>query len=273
MRMKKRRKTKKIGLLAQHARCFLSAKFIIAAIVLIGLAAAAFGYAVYEEKSAEVSKKASAALDSANSSELAASSVFTVSALFESGNTSTPAFSPLDLSYDIGVYVYSKKKHVCNDYKNIYKQDYFSMRCKVATGVWRGHLVKKINVAGYGKLRVKANLSIKDYTDYFAECGHKGVNRDDFFALAALSFDPQRTFDWDCNHEVAEAKWSMCQVLRTDPGVMAYCGVPMCSNGRSCDFEIDVSKQSEVYLLYSANDAWMADIEGSLSNVEYSLIK
>lgn len=271
--MKKRRKKRKIGFFAQHTRRFLSAKFIIAAVVLTGLAAAVFSYAVYEEKSAAISKKASAASDSANSFEIAASSVSTAASFFESAGASTPAFSSLDLSYDMGVYVYSKKKHVCNDYRNVYKADYFSMRCKVADGVWRGHLVKKIAVAGYSKLRVKANLGVKDYTEYFAECGHKGVNRDDFFTLAALSFDPQRSFDWDCNHEVAEAKWSMCQVLKTDPGVMAYCGVPICSNGRSCDFEIDVSKKSEIYLLYSANDAWVADIEGSLSNVEYALTK
>jgi len=270
--MKKRRKTKKIGLFARHARHFLNIKSIIYIVVLASLSVVAFGYVAYEQKSAAISLKASAAPELMDSLRPATSASM-VAAIFEDAATSTPVFSSLDLSYDIGVYVYSKKKHVCNDYRNVYKPNYFSMRCKVAEGVWRGHLVKKIEVAGYSKLRVKAGLGVKDYTDYFAECGHKGVNRDDFTTLMVLSYNPETSFAWDCNHEVVEAKWQMCQVLKTDPGVMAYCNVPMCSNGKSCDFEIDVSKKDAVYLLFSTNDAWVADIEGSLSNAEYALIK
>ncbi len=267
--MKKRRgkKKKKTGFFSRHAW------LIVAAIVLSVLSSAAFSYVIFEEKSAVISKKTSIVSILADSSEPAAASVSTAAATFEDSVTSTLKFLPLDLSYDTGVYVYSKKKHVCNDYKNIYKSNYFSMRCKVASGVWRGHLVKKIDVAGYAKLRVKASLGVKDYTDYFAECGHKGINRGDFITLMALSYDPEQSFRWDCNHEVVEAKWQMCQVKKTDPGVLASCNLPMCSNSINCDLEIDVEKQSAIYLLFSANDAWVADVEGSLSNVEYSLIK
>jgi hypothetical protein len=271
--MGRKKGKKKFAFLFRHAKCFLSAKFITAALVLAGLSAVAAGYIIYEKKLAGGSEKVSAASELTNSSMPARTPASTVAAFFEDTAASTPIFLPLDLSYDIGVYVYSKKKHVCNDYRNVMKPNYFSMRCKVADGVWRGHLVKKIDVAGYSKLRVKAGLGINDYTDYFAECGHQGVNRDDFIALAALSYDPQRTFDWDCNHEVVESKWSMCQVQKIDPGVIAYCGVPMCTKSRSCDLEIDVSKERAIYLLFSVNDAWVADIEGSLSNVQYALIK
>lgn len=253
--MKIRRNKKQIGLLAQHLKCFSSLKFIIIVIIFAGLSAGAGAFkAVYGKNTAIFDKQ--------------------FVPISESGEAfSAPVFSSLNLSYDIGVYVYSKKKYVCRDYRNNIKSDYFSMRCKDAKGIWRGHLVKKIDVAGYNKLRVKASLGVNDYTDYFAECGHKGVNRDDFISLAAVTFDPEETFRWDCNHAVAEEKWSMCQVLKTDPGVAAYCGVSMCSKGRSCDFEIDVSKNSAIYLLFSVNDAWLADIEGSLSNAEYALIK
>lgn len=265
--MKKRRRAKKNNFFAQYAR------LIIAAVVLAVLSFAAFSYIIYEKKVSAVSEKISVASESADFSAPQRTPASTIAAFFEPAATSTPAFLPLNLSYDMGIYVYSKKKYVCNDYRNVVKPNYFSMRCKVASGIWRGHYVKKIDVEGYGKLRVKASLGISDYTDYFAECGHKGVNRDDFIALTALSYDPESTFRWDCNHEVAENKWSMCQVLKTDPGVIAHCGVPMCAKSRSCDLEIDVSKKSAVYLLFSVNDAWMADIEGSLSNVEYALIK
>lgn len=263
--MKKRRK--KDRFFSQHAWQ------IAAAVVLAVLSSAAFSYLIYEQKSEAIYKKVSVASEPANSSISAAPSASTLAASFDVTATSTPIFSPLDLSYGAGIYVYSKKEHVCNDYRNIIRPNYFSMRCKVADGIWRGHFVKKIDVAGYNKLRVKASLGVNDYTDYFAECGHKGVNRDDFINLVAFRYDPTFKLDAECNHEVAEEKWSKCQVANSDPGVVAHCGVPMCSNGRSCDFEINVSKRDAIYLVFSVNDVWVADIEGSLSNVEYALIK
>jgi hypothetical protein len=271
--MKKRGRAKKIWFFARSPRHSFNTELIIFIVIFAGLVAIISGLIIYGKKFAAVSEKTSAAPEPANFLKPAAASSATLAAFVEPAATSTPVFSPVDLSYDMGIYVYSKKKHVCNDYRNVIKPNYFSMRCKVADGIWRGHLVKKIDVAGYSKLRVKANLGVKDYTDYFAECGHKGINRDDFIELKALSYDPERNFIWDCNHEVVEAKWSMCQVKKTDPGVLAYCGLPMCSNSTNCDFEIDVAKKDAIYLLFTANDAWVADIEGSLSNVEYSLIK
>ncbi|MFH1193753.1 MAG: hypothetical protein V1661_02035 [bacterium] len=271
--MKKRGKRKKIWFFARPARHSFNIELIIFIVIFAGLVAIISIYMVYEKKAAIVSNETSAAPEQASFSLSARTPALMLASSVESAATSTPVFFPLDLSYDMSIYVYSKKKYVCNDYRNVVKPNYFSMRCKVASGIWRGHLVKKIDVAGYSKLRVKAGLGVNDYTDYFAECGHQGVNRDDFTALAALSYDPQRTFDWDCNHEVVEERWQKCQVKKTDPGVLAYCGLPMCSKSKSCDFEIDVSKKSEIYLLFSTNDAWMADIEGSLSNVEYALTK
>lgn len=271
--MKKRRKIKKIWPFARLARRSFNVELIIFIVIFAGLTAIISGFMIYEKKAAIIFNKTSAAAEREKFSITAKNPAIMLAASVESAAASAPVFFSLDLSYGAGIYVYSKKKHVCNDYKNVYGLNYFSMRCKVAEGVWRGHFVKKIDVAGYSKLRVKAGLGVNDYTDYFSECGHKGVNRDDFVALMALSYDPERTFRWDCNHEVAEEKWSMCQVEKSDPGVMAYCGVPMCTKSRNCDFEIDVSKKSAIYLLFSVNDAWVADIEGSLSNVEIALTK
>lgn len=253
--MKKNKKTKKMEFLRKHLKCFVSPYFIGTVVILAGLSAGLGALrAVYGQNP-----------------DIYGKGVVLVSAPKEV--LPEPVFSSVDLSYNVGVYVYSKKKYVCNDYRNVLRPNYFSMRCKVAEGVWRGHMVKKIDVAGYSKLRVKANLGVNDYTDYFAECGHVGVNRADFTTLMVTSFDPEASFRWDCNHEVAEEKWSMCQVGKTDPGVLAHCGLPICSQNASCDFEADVTGQMAVYLLFSTNDAWMADIEGSLSNVEIFLIK
>jgi hypothetical protein len=267
-----RRTKKKINFFTKHLRCFTSPEFVVIVAILAVLSAGIGALDAVNGKSTTVSGK-----QIVSSPELKVPPVVTSEqAVFisepEDATSTSERFSP-NLAYDIGVYVYSKKSDVCNDYKNVINQNYFSMRCKVASGIWRGHMVKKVDVAGYKKLRVKAGLGVNDYTDYFAECGHRGVNRADFVALAALSFNPEDSWRWDCNHEVNEDLWHKCQLKKSDPGVMAYCGVPMCARSANCDFEIDVSKKEAVYLVFSANDAWVADIEGSLSNVEYILTK
>ena len=110
--MKKRRKTKKISLFARHARRFSRIKLIIFIVVISGLAAAAAGFAVYEKNYAAISKKASAASEPASSSMPARAQASTLAAFFEPAATSTSVSFSSELSYDIGVYVYSKKK-VC----------------------------------------------------------------------------------------------------------------------------------------------------------------
>lgn len=147
------------------------------------------------------------------------------------------------------------------------------MRCKSASALWRGMWVKKIDVAGYSKLQLKASLKVNDYTDYFAECGHKGVNRDEFTDLIILYSDPRPKLDAECNHVVGEEKWSDCSVNFRDPSAVKHCGVPKCSSGKSCNMEVDVSGRDAIYLLFSVSDAWVADIEGDLSGVEVTLIK
>ena len=268
-----RRKKKKSIFTFCRKKQFLSVKFFVIAIVLVGLAtAAAIGYKIVYGKNAAVFGKQTASISEENSASesiiySAPESPVTLA------SSSAPSVSYLTLSNDVGVYVLSKKSGPCKDYRNTFKSNAFGFRCKTDNAFWRGYWTKKIDVAGYSKLRINAYLEVNDYTDYFAECGHKGTNRDDFVDLIALSSDPEPKLDAECNHVVGPEKWSECYIDNKDVSAVAHCGVSKCSSGRGCNMEIDVSGREAMYLLFSVTDAWTADIEGVLSNVEISLTK
>lgn len=276
--MAKRRKVKKSFF--GHAKCFLSPKFFIIGIILAGFSSFAAGYqTVYGTKTglsggqtALIPKKAKISPPLAVSQPAAIASATAASSTPEL--SSPPLTFPLNLSSKIGVYVFSKKTGPCKDYSNNVLSSAFSMKCKTDSALWRGMWTKKVDVAGYKKLRLKASLQVNDYTDYFAECGHKGVNRDDFVDLMILSSNPEPKLDAECNHVVWQDRWaSECSINSSDPAVITHCGIPKCSSNRSCDMEMDVSGREAVYLLFSVSDAWAADIEGELSGVEISLTK
>lgn len=273
--MPRRRKSKKSFL--YHAKCLLSIKFLVVAVLLAGFSAFAAGYKmVYGTKTgffggqtALISKKVKPPSQPAVPAPAA---VVPAAATYSAPEP--PLSFPLNLSSKIGVYVFSKKTGPCKDYSNNVLSSAFSMKCKTASALWRGMWTKKIDVAGYKKLRIRASLQVNDYTDYFAECGHKGVNRDNFVDLMVLSSNPEPKLDAECNHVVWQDRWaSECSINSQDPSVITHCGIPRCSSSRSCDMEIDVTGREAAYLLFAVTDAWTADIEGELSGVEVTLTK
>lgn len=187
---------------------------------------------------------------------------------------SSKTFFP-NLSRNNGVYVLSKDAAPCEDYKNTTKSKTFAFRCKTLRSIYRGYWTKKIDVSGYSRLRVNAQLGVKNYTNtYFAECGYRGVNSDNSVELMLLSTDPNIELENECNHEVGEDKWSShCFISNEDTDIITHCGIPQCSASKSCDMQIDISGQKEIYMLFSVVDDWFADVEGSLSNVEVTLTK
>jgi len=270
--MKKMTKTK-AGFLGQHAKYFLSVKFIIVAVVLAGLSAGAGAYkVVWGTNAVDFNKQTASILEEKSdiSESIISSAPETPIAL---ASSSASVVDSLNLSNNIGVYVYSKKTGPCKDYSNTVMSKQFSMRCKTANALWRGQWTKKIDTAGYSKLRVKASLDVNEYTNYFSECGYKGTNRDDFVDLIALSSDPEPTLNAECNHVVPEKEWSKCFIKNTDPAAITHCGIPKCSSSKSCDLEIDINGREAIYLLFSVSDSWLADVEGVLSNAEITLTK
>lgn len=266
-----KRKRRKIG----RAKCFLSAKFFIIAIILAGFSAVAGGYRIiYEKKSAPSGGQAASIGERAAAFPNPAdfSPPISLAAAMASSSPRAATYQ-LNLQNDIAVYVLSKKSGPCNDYRNSVLPGIFSMRCKTASSIWRGTWVKKIDTAGYSRLRIKAHLDVNDYTDYFAECGHKGTNRDNFVDLIVLSHDPRPELNAQCNHVVKEKQWPECSVDSRDRFAVTHCGIPRCSSSASCDMEINTKGREAAYLLFTVTDAWVADIEGELTGVEIALTK
>lgn len=181
--------------------------------------------------------------------------------------------SSLNLSENSTIYTYSKQASPCSSYLSNVSSNKVNLRCKSASAQWRAHWVKKVDVFGYNKLRIKAALALNDYTHFFTECGGYGVKYDNYVDLIVLSSDPNSTLSAECNRTVSEADWPKCGIGNTNSSAITHCGVPKCGTSKSCDFEVDVSGRDAVYLLFTTADAWLADIEGILSNAEITLTK
>ncbi|PIR66487.1 MAG: hypothetical protein COU51_03655 [Parcubacteria group bacterium CG10_big_fil_rev_8_21_14_0_10_36_14] len=179
-----------------------------------------------------------------------------------------------NLSRNIGVYIMSKKGGRCQDYRNTLKPGIFAFRCRTKNSIWRGFWTKKIDVKGYSKLQVQAVLGVKDYTGSSAGCTYSGVSREDAVDLIAFSTDPNIELSNECNHVVGDDLWwNHCLVANNDVGVIAHCGIPRCDASKSCNMTLDVAGKDVVYLTFAVHDDWFADIEGTLSNMEITLIK
>lgn len=121
----------------------------------------------------------------------------------------------------------------------------------------------------YKKLKIKADLGLMDHSAFFSECNYNGgVKSDDYVDLIVLSQDPMPTLDVQCNRIASDSEWSQCGVANSGTGVLAHCGVSKCTTSKKCDFEVDVSGLNTAYLVFRTGDAWMADIEGILSNLQ-----
>ncbi|TAN33523.1 hypothetical protein EPN28_01780 [Patescibacteria group bacterium] len=184
----------------------------------------------------------------------------------------SPVTSILNLSDDYSTYTYSKLANSCSSYKNNISSSQVSLRCGNSSAHWRVHWVKKINVSGFDKLQVKADLVLDDHTSFFSECDGHGVKYDNYVDLIIVNSDPNATLSAECNRVVSDADWPKCAVNYIHPTAITHCGVPKCGTSKSCDFEVDVAGRDAVYLVFYTTDPWLADIEGTLSNAKITLM-
>lgn len=170
----------------------------------------------------------------------------------------------VNLAESYQTYYFYKSVSPCSGYSRNASASRFSVRCNQASAQWREHYVKEIATNGASKLKIKANLGLKDYAHFFGV----GVKSDDYVDLIALSSNPNPLLQGECNRAVSESDWSKCGISNTNPASIGHCGVPKNTESRSCDFEVSVSGQSKIWLVLRVADAWLADIEGSLANLE-----
>lgn len=178
------------------------------------------------------------------------------------------ACSAVDLSANSTLYTYTT---ACTEYQTNISSSSLALKCKSSAPSWRNHWVKEINVSGYSKLKLTADIGLKDYARFFIESGGVGVKYDDYSDIAVLSADPRPVFDAECNKTVSQADWPKCGLAVTSGSVLGHCGVPKYTESAHCDFEVNTTGLEKVYLLYQIHDAWLADVEGSMANVETCL--
>lgn len=181
----------------------------------------------------------------------------------------------IDLSAGDALYNYTKANAPCDQYQNsLNDQNLIKLRCENSSAEWRNYWVKKINVAGNEKIKIKADLGLQDHSRFFSECDYNGgVKYDNYASLIVLKENPMPTLDAECYKKASVEEWSKCSVPKSGSSVLGICGVPKCSTSIKCDFEADVSGLNFAYLVFSISDAWSADIEGTLANLKICPIK
>ena len=157
----------------------------------------------------------------------------------------------------------------CSSYGNTVGSSAIHARCNASSAAWRTFWVKPISVVGRSKVRFKAGLGLTDHSRFFSECNGVGVKYDDYVSVAVLSSDPRPALAAECRSNVSSDEWAQCSIPPTAPTVLASCGVPRCASSASCDFTVNTAGLQQVYVLFHASDAWMADIEGVMQNASW----
>ncbi|MBU4421636.1 hypothetical protein L6259_03070 [Candidatus Parcubacteria bacterium] len=256
--MKKKRKKNKFNFFRERTKWFLFAVFFIAVFSLAYMGAVANEVVLSKSNTGAVAYFIDNNVD--EYIHLASSNL-------------SKSYNP-NLSGNIGVYIMSKKRARCQDYRNTLKPGFFAFRCRTENSIWRGFWTKKIDVKGFSKLRVEASLGVRDYTGSFAKAGYSGVSLEDAVDLIAFSIDPNIELANECNHVVGDDLWwEHCLVTNKDAGVMAHCGIPQYDASKSCDMTLNVADKDAIYMTFAVHDDWFADIEGTLSNMKITLTK
>ena len=180
----------------------------------------------------------------------------------------TPDCIEVDLSSDYNTYYHNRSGSRCTSFEKIVMPSKFGWKCKDSQGTWKGFWVKEISTSGFDEIQVTANLKLKDHARLFTECSGDGVKYDDYVALYVLSSDPRSSLSSECSEYATADNWGECSIGK-DPSIIGKCGVSKCSTIKDCEFDVDVSSLSKVYLGFRIADAWAyADIEGILSNLQ-----
>jgi len=181
----------------------------------------------------------------------------------------TPGYQKNGLDDDYKVYYVTHEVAKGSDLVREINDDKISLRYKPASAKWRAHYVKEIDTQGAKKIRIKADLALIDHAKFFIESRGVGVKYDDYVDLMVLSSDPRPILDKECDRTLSTSEWATkCGIANTDPSVLGHSGIPKFTESKACDFEVDVAGKDKIYLVLRVADAWLADVEGVLSNLQ-----
>ena len=184
---------------------------------------------------------------------------------------SAPALSgcqAINLAEDYQLYTYTVETSPCSGYQNTLSENTLKLRCTNSVARWRNYWVKEVAVTGLNSVKIKSDLGLNDYTNFFTECPDGGVKYNNYSSILVLNEDPRPTFDQECNQVCATADWPKCGIQPADPRIIGTCGVAKCSSAQKCDFDVNVTGLDKIYLLYHISDAWPANLEGVMNNLQ-----
>lgn len=171
----------------------------------------------------------------------------------------------INLGEGYTTYYFYKSVTPCSGYSRSATSSQFSVRCNQPDAQWREFYVKEVPTGGAGSLSIKASLNLTDHAHFFIECSGTGVKSDNYVFLSVLGSDPRSSLASQCNRAVSESDWPQCAL--SDATGLGSCGVAKCTTGASCAMSVNTSGKDKIYIVFRVSDAWMADIEGSVSNV------
>lgn len=170
----------------------------------------------------------------------------------------------LDLSRDYQTYYYYDSQFSCTSYTRAAQSSKFTIGCKPDTARWREHYTKAVDVAGLNKVRLKADLGLKDYRRFFGA----GVKYDNYVGLWVYGSDPTATLSQECNRSYTQETVSKCAVANWTISNLGMCGVAKYTDSKTCDFTVDAAGLDKIYLVFYTSDAWPAELEGTLANLQ-----
>jgi len=191
--------------------------------------------------------------------------------------TSTPAkqtssssgCQTLNIKENAKSYTSSDQAFPCSSFTTSLTSSKYSVRCPNRTSRWRAQYAREIPTNGASSLQIKANLGLNVIDKFFTENNGIGVKYDDYVDLIILSSDPNPELASECNKTWNNStKPARCAIQNTDPSVIGHCGVKKYTASRTCDFKVSTSGLSKVWAVLRVADAWPADPEGSLSNLQ-----
>lgn len=166
-------------------------------------------------------------------------------------------------------YTLSIRGAQCDNFTDEANESNFKFKCQDPNASWRLYLVKEQGMKEFKNLTIKAKLGLIDHAKFFEESGGIGVKYDNYVELLVSKEDVRSSLRDGCNKFAVGDEWSkLCVVSEISPSIIGRCGVPKFTQSQECSIPIKVEGFDKIYLIFNVADAWLADVEGEISNLE-----
>lgn len=157
----------------------------------------------------------------------------------------------------------------CDNFIDEASEDSFKFKCQDPKASWRLYFVKEQKTRGFKNLTIKAKLDLIDHAKFFEESGGIGVKYDNYVELLVSNEDVRSSLEGVCNKTAVGDEWSkLCVISEISPSIIGRCGIPKFTQSQECSVSIKSEGFDKIFLIFNVADAWLADVEGEISNLE-----